>query len=66
MVGISHMSYIVLITESETGFFFARENYDASTATEAASHYFRICGYFSEISLHPGRELYKRWAVVDL
>jgi hypothetical protein len=43
--GISHMSDVVLITESETGFFFARENYDVSTATEAVSHYFRICGY---------------------
>jgi hypothetical protein len=64
--GISHMSDVVLITESETGSFFARGNYDASKATEAVGHYFRIFGYFCEISLHPRRELCKRWPVVDL
>jgi hypothetical protein len=52
--GISHMSDVDLIRESKTGFFFARENYDAWTATEAVSRYFRICGCFCEISLQPG------------
>jgi hypothetical protein len=63
--GISPISDVVLITGSETGVF-EKITMLRRRLRQSVSHYFRICGYFCDISLHPGRELCKSWPVMDV